>query len=53
MSIPNGEKIQKISEQYLVKAESVTDAEVLIYKEFEKDAFEWELISVVKWRYTK
>jgi hypothetical protein len=34
--------------QYLVSAVSVTDAEVLVYKEFEGETLEWELISVTK-----
>jgi hypothetical protein len=48
MSVTNNDKIQKITEQYLIKAESVTDAEARVYKEFENEGFDWELISVVK-----
>ena len=40
------DKIKKVTEIYLVKAESVTDVEVLITKSFENENLEWELVSV-------
>lgn len=44
----DGDKVKKVTETYLVNAESVTDAEALVYKDFEGETLEWELISVVK-----
>jgi hypothetical protein len=41
-----GDKIKKHNEHYLVDAESVTEAEAKIYKEFEKDSLDWEVKSV-------
>jgi hypothetical protein len=43
-----GNKPKFTTLQYLISAVSVTDAEVLVYKEFEGETLEWELISVTK-----
>jgi hypothetical protein len=43
-----GSKPKFTTLQYLISAVSVTDAEVLVYKEFEGETLEWELISVTK-----
>lgn len=42
---PNG-KIKKVSEQYLVQAVSVTDAEVTITKHLKDEPFDWTVKSV-------
>ena len=44
----DGDKVKKVTEVYLVNAESVTDAEALVYKDFDGETLDWELISVVK-----
>ncbi len=42
---PNG-KIKKVSEQYLVKAVSVTDAEATITNHLKDEPFDWFVKSV-------
>lgn len=39
-------KMKKRSEEYLVNAVSVTEAEAIIYKEFEKFPDDWSVSSV-------
>lgn len=46
-------KIKKTTEQYLVKAVSVTDAEVLINKDFADYPNDWEVKSVSATRILK
>lgn len=42
------EKVKSVTEQYLVEAESVTDAEAAIYKRFEGWNLEFKVIAVSK-----
>ncbi len=48
INVADGDKVKKVTETYLVCAESVTDAEAIVYKKFDGETLEWELISVVK-----
>jgi len=43
---PNSGKVKKITEQYLVDAVSVTDAEVIITKELSSQSLTFEVKSV-------
>jgi len=43
---PNTGKIKKLTEQYLVDAVSVTDAEVIITKELSSQSLDFEVKSV-------
>lgn len=46
-------KIKKVSEQYLVLAVSVTDAEARIYKFLENEPFDWQVSSISETKYLK
>lgn len=46
-------KVQKIREQYLVDAESSVEATTKIYKDFEGDSTEFEVVSTSKSRVIK
>lgn len=41
-------KIQKVTEQYLVKAVSVTDVEAYVTEKYEGSTIDWELTSVAE-----
>jgi hypothetical protein len=43
---PNGTKLKKTSESYLVEALSVTEAEAKVIKDFEGFTFDYEVKSV-------
>ena len=43
---PNSGKVKKMTEQYLVDAVSVTDAEVIITKELKSQSLDFEVKSV-------
>ena len=45
--------LKKITEQYLVDAISVTDAEAKVVKDFEGSSFEWEVTSVTETKIIK
>ena len=45
--------LKKITEQYLVDAVSVTDAEAKVVKDFEGSTFEWEVTSVIETKIIK
>lgn len=46
-------KVQKVIEEYLVNAVSVTDVEAQITKEMTGAMYEWELISVTETKVLK
>jgi hypothetical protein len=46
-------KVQKVTEEYLVNAVSVTDVEAQITKEMTGAMYEWELISVTETKVLK
>lgn len=46
-------KIQKVTEEYLVDAVSVTDVEVIITQEYQGVAFDWEITSVSETKVAK
>jgi deoxyribodipyrimidine photolyase len=46
-------KVKKNTEQYLVEAESVTEAEAKMYKDFEGYSGDWEVTSTVKTKIIK
>ena len=46
-------KVQKVTEEYLVIAVSVTDVEAQITKEMNGVMYEWELISVTETKVLK
>lgn len=46
-------KIKKHTEQFLIDAESATEAEAKIYKEFETTSLEFEIMGVNKSRIIK
>lgn len=48
VNVSEGGKPKYNTLQYLINAVSVTEAEVHIYKEFEGETLDWELISVTK-----
>ena len=43
---PNSGKVKKMTEQYLIDAQSVTDAEVIITKELGSQSMDFEVKSV-------
>jgi len=45
--------LKKVTEQYLVDAVSVTDAEAKVVKDFEGSTFEWEVTSVIETKIIK
>lgn len=48
MEMPNGEKMQKVTESYLVEAETPTDVEAIVTKDFEGATYDWEVTAIVK-----
>tara|TARA_R110000822_G_scaffold128195_10_gene263913 strand:- start:1078 stop:1275 length:198 start_codon:yes stop_codon:yes gene_type:complete len=46
-------KPKKVPELYLVEAESCTEAEGKVYKDFESFSGDWEVTSVVKTKHLK
>lgn len=46
-------KIKKVSSEYLVDAESVTEVEAVIAKEYFGVNFDWELVSVSETKVVK
>lgn len=48
-----GKAGKKRSEQYLVQAVSVTDAEAKVHKDFEGFPQDWEVVSVVQTKIVK
>jgi hypothetical protein len=50
---PKGVKQKKLTEVYLVKALSVTDAEAKVVKDFENDSIEFEVKAVTSSKIVK
>jgi len=46
-------KVKKVTEQYLVDAVSVTDAEVKVVEEFEGSSLEFEVTAVIETKLVK
>jgi hypothetical protein len=44
--VDNGKTTKKVTEEYLVEAVSVTDAEVKVVKDFEGTSIEFEVVDV-------
>ena len=53
LTVDSGNKLKKITEMYLVDAESVTHAEAMVTKDFEGQGIEFEVKAVSKSKIVK